>query len=424
MLGPNDEYLGHVGMSLDVTERKQFEDALSEADTRKNEFLAMLAHELRNPLAPLRNSLEILRRLVALEASSAADAATPSESLDARARNSGGAIESVVQTMERQIGQLVRLVDDLLDVSRISRGRVELRRERVELASVMQYAIEAARPLFENMDQELTVTLPLRPVYVQADPTRLAQVVGNLLNNAGKYTNRGGRIWLTVEVAGAAPRCTAVIRVRDNGIGIDAEQLPRIFGMFVQVDTSLERSGSGLGIGLTLAKTLVEMHGGTVDVRSAGVGQGSEFIVRLPCMADDVVSAVPPATREPLAVTTRRVLIVDDNRDSADSLATLLRLSGHETRAAYDGLEAVEAAITFRPHAILMDIGLPKLNGYEAARRIRERSMDADLVLVALTGWGQESDRRRSEEAGFDAHLVKPVDDGILTRLLAHLSMR
>ncbi len=416
--GDDGEYLGHVGTSLDVTERKQFENALSEAASRKDEFLAMLAHELRNPLAPIRNSIEIVRRIAASDAPEAGHRATDASTLRSR-EEAGAALESVVQTLERQVNQLVRLVDDLLDVSRISRGRIELRRERVDLASVVHHTVEAVLPLCRGMDQELTVTLPRDSVYVNADPARLAQIVGNLLSNACKYTDKGGRIWLTVTLEEASRPAGVVIRVRDSGIGIATEQLPRIFDMFVQVDTSLERAGSGLGIGLTLVKTLVDMHGGTVEVSSDGIGKGSEFVVRLPIIADSPAPATRLPRDVPAVAASRRILVVDDNRDSADSLATLLRLSGHETLAVYDGLEAVEAASTFRPDVILLDIGLPKLNGFEAARRIREQRTDKGLMLVALTGWGQDSDRRASRDAGFDAHLVKPVDDVTLARVLA-----
>jgi PAS domain S-box-containing protein len=425
MLGLNGEYLGHVGMSLDITERKQFEDLLSEADARKNEFLAMLAHELRNPLAPIRNSLEIMRRMSATRAPAAQLATAPGQPAAADGLDAELSIPSMVQTMERQVAQLMRLVDDLVDVSRISRGRIELRRERVEIASVVHDAVDGVLPLCDDMNQDLTITLPPRPVYLDADPMRLTQVIGNLLSNACKYTDRGGRIWLTVESVGPASNASMEIRVRDNGIGIAAAQLGRIFDMFVQLDTSLDRSGSGLGIGLSLVRSLVESHGGTVEAHSKGVGQGSEFCVRLP-MIDAAHRDRPggPRRHDPLAMTARRVLVVDDNRDSADSLAMLLKFSGHTTQAAYDGLEAVEAATTFRPDVIFLDIGLPKLNGYEAARRIRLRRTDKELVLVALTGWGQADDRRRSAEAGFDAHLVKPVDEVTLATLLARLQAR
>ena len=322
------------------------------------------------------------------------------------------------------MSQLVRLVDDLLDVSRISRGRIELRRQRVDLRSVVQHAVEAVRPLCREMDQSLAISLTQEPVFVDGDPARLAQVLGNLLSNASKFTNRGGSVSIAIDPPASGPPSSGVIRVGDTGIGIHPEQVARIFDLFTQVDTSLERVGGGLGIGLTLVRTLVGMHGGTVDVRSDGLGKGSEFIVRLPMIdarphSADRNAADVPTTRAP-----RRILVVDDNHDSADSLCALLRLGGHEAIAAYDGVEAVEAAGCLRPDVVLLDIGLPRLNGFEAARRIRQQAPDACPVLVALTGWGQESDRRASREAGFDAHLVKPVDDATLTRVLAEFGDR
>jgi CheY-like chemotaxis protein len=270
------------------------------------------------------------------------------------------------------------------------------------------------------MGHELTVTVQPPPLYLNADPTRLVEVVGNLLNNACKFTDKGGRISLTVERESGQ----AVIRVRDTGIGIAADQLPRIFDMFTQVDTSLERSVSGLGIGLTLVKKLVEMHDGAVEAHSAGMGQGSEFVVRLPILAETPQAPPPePTASEPTTSTARRILVVDDNRDSARSLAMLLKLTGHETHTAYDGLEAVEAAEKFHPDVILLDIGLPKLNGYQACRCIREQPWSNGMVLVALTGWGQEEDRQKSKEAGFNGHLVKPVDYAALMKLLAELPL-
>jgi PAS domain S-box-containing protein len=393
------------GVAFDITERKRYEDALSEADRRKNEFLAMLAHELRNPLAPIRNSLELMRRSVGAESSSA------------------GPIGSAIEIMERQVGQMVRLVDDLLDVGRISRGKIELRRERVELASIAHSALDTVRPLLERMGHALKITMPPGPLYVNADSARLAQVVGNLLNNACKFTGRGGHIWLAVEGESGSGDASGevVIRVRDNGVGIAANQLPRIFDMFAQIDNALERSTTGLGIGLTLVKTLVELHGGTVEARSGGVGHGTEFVVRLPIVADPSQPLLEPAPTEPTAGAARRVLVVDDNRDEVESLAMLLQLGGHETHIAHDGLEAVEAAKALQPDVILLDIGLPGLNGYEAARRIREQQKDKRIVLVALTGWGKDDDRRRSKQAGFDAHLVKPVDPTTLGKLLDEL---
>jgi signal transduction histidine kinase len=392
-----DQAKANHHLQAEIAERQRAEGALREIDRHKSEFLAMLAHELRNPLAPIRNAVEILRR----------------------SEGDEQAVKPVTEMMERQVKQMVRLVDDLLDMSRISRGKIELRKEPVDLATVVDHAVEAVRSLCESMNHVLTVKLPPKPTFVNADPARLAQVVGNLLNNACKFTEKGGRIRLTVEREGQQ----VLIRVRDTGIGIAAEQLPHIFEIFTQADTSLERSRDGLGLGLTLVKSLVEMHAGTVEARSAGVGQGSEFVVRLPLFIGHVrPQSRKPSDAKPAATVQRRILVVDDNVDSADSLAMLLKLTGHEVQVAHDGLEAVAGAATFQPHVVLLDIGLPRLNGYEAARRIREQQRDADLTLVALTGWGQDEDRRRSKEAGFDAHLVKPVDFAILSRLLAESS--
>jgi PAS domain S-box-containing protein len=388
-------------VSQDVTQRRRLEQDLrslaadlSEANRRKNEFLAILAHELRNPLAPISNAVRALRL-----------------------GGDEGTIHSASEMLERQVGQIARLVDDLLDMSRITRGKIELRKEQTELAPIVGQAVEAVRALFKTTHRELTVTLPPDPVYLDADPTRLAQVVGNLLNNAFKFTDKGGHVWLTVEKQGDQ----VAVRVRDDGIGIAAEQLPRLFEMFTQVDASLERSRDGLGIGLTLVKTLVEMHGGTVEIHSDGLARGSEFTVRLPTLAETLELPSRPAVGEPRATVGRRVLIVDDNEDGAESLAMLLELEGHVTLQAHDGVRAIEAAERFRPDAVLLDVGLPRMNGYEVCRRIRQRPWGKDLVLVALTGWGQEEDRRRSEEAGFDTHMVKPPDHDVLKKLLASL---
>ncbi|WP_373069977.1 PAS domain S-box protein [Gemmatimonas sp.] len=388
---------GVFAAARDVTERKRYEQSLQEADRRKNEFLAMLAHELRNPLAPIRNALQIMR-LTAPRGSQ---------------RPEDEAVQAASAMMERQVSQMVRLVDDLLDVSRISRGKIELRRMRIDLASAVYQAVEVIRPVCTSLDITLTVAMPSEPIYVSADPTRWAQVLGNLLNNACKFTDKGGRIWLDVEREDEV----VVIRVRDNGIGIASEQCPRIFEMFTQLDTSLERSVSGLGIGLTLVKTLVEMHDGTVEVESAGLGHGTQFIVRLRIL-EEVPSPPIVAVSPPTSLPPRRILIVDDNRDAAMSLAKLMEITGNETHIAYDGQEAVEAAARLRPDVILLDIGLPKLNGFEACRQIREQPSGKTIVIVALTGWGQDDDRRRSLEAGFDGHLVKPADYDELTRLL------
>lgn len=400
---------GVVCYFLDITERmrltkelQRHADELFEVDRRKNEFIAMLAHELRNPLAPIRNALEVMRLT----------------------NGNAEAVASASVIMERQVAQMVRLVDDLLDASRISRGKIELRRGRIELASAIHHAVAAVHPLVQSMEHELSVTLPPEPVFLNADPARLGQVVGNLLNNACKFTDRGGKISLRVECADGY----AVIRVRDSGVGIAAEQLPHIFEMFLQVDTSLERSVSGLGIGLALVKSLVELHGGTVEVFSDGIGHGSEFVVRLP-MLDETIDVAQPdmsltAPRTAASTTARRILVVDDNRDSATTLAALLRFKGHETHVAHDGAEAVATAEQTRPELMLLDIGLPKMNGYEVARQIREQPWGQEMVIVALTGWGQDQDRQKSRDAGFNGHLVKPMEITTLMNLLDDLPKR
>jgi PAS domain S-box-containing protein len=387
-----------VGIGIDITDRKRYEESLREADRRKNDFLATLAHELRNPLAPIRTGLEVLRR----------------------AEGDPGLREQARAMMERQLAQMVRLIDDLLDVSRITRGKFELRKEKIDLTGVVQAAVEGSRPLIEASGHQLTVALPPGPVLLHADPTRLAQVFGNLLTNAAKYTDRGGRIRLTAELQGGE----VVVSVKDSGIGIAAEHLPRLFEMFAQVGSALERSQGGLGIGLSLVKGLVEMHGGTVRASSEGPGRGSEFVVRLPVAAPSPPSGPTPGvgSEPPGARPGRRILVADDNRDTAYSLAVVLRLAGHEVHAAHDGQEAVEAAAWFRPDVALLDIGMPKLNGLQAARHIRGQPWGRQVVLVAISGWGQEEDRRRSREAGFDEHLTKPVAPAELERVLAGLT--
>lgn len=375
-------------------ENAELYEELRQADRRKDEFLATLAHELRNPLAPIRNGLQVLRL---------AGPETPAL-VDARAM------------MERQVTQLVRLVDDLLDVSRITRNRLELRRELVTLEDVVHNTIETSRPFVEHSGHTLSVTLPTRPIYLDADPVRLAQVLSNLLNNAAKYTEPGGRITLTAEVEGA----NAVVRIRDNGIGIPADALPRIFEMFSQVDRGKADAQGGLGIGLTLVRRLVEMHGGSVEAASEGAGRGSEFTVRLPIPAHDVRDEserkADPSSPEGPA---RRILVVDDNRDAAETLGMMLSLMGHDIKTAFDGPAALDAADEFRPEIVLLDIGLPTMNGYEVCRRMRRQAWSSDAMIVALTGWGQEEDRRRSEDAGFDHHVVKPVEVSELVLLLA-----
>ncbi|HKP29958.1 MAG TPA: ATP-binding protein [Gemmatimonadales bacterium] len=380
-------------MASDYVERTQSEQSLRDADRRKNEFLAMLAHELRNPLAPIGNAVEVLQR-------SGVD--------DDRVEQASG-------MLDRQVRQLVRLVDDLLDMSRITSGKIELRREVVELGAVINQAIEGTRWLAQSMEHELQVTLPMHPLRLRADPARLSQVVSNLLTNACKFMDRGGRIHLTVRDEGSE----AVISVRDEGIGIRPSQLPLIFDLFMQADTSLERTTSGLGIGLTLVKSLVELHGGSVEARSDGAGQGSEFTIRLP----GLLERGPAPLRELTGAHAgegrgQRILVVDDNRDSAESLAMMLRLSGYDVHKVYDGLVAVEVAAKLRPDVILLDIGLPSLNGYDVCRQIRQQAGPGEALIVALTGWGQDGDKRRSAEAGFDDHLVKPVNLGVLLGLI------
>jgi signal transduction histidine kinase/ActR/RegA family two-component response regulator len=377
-------------------QHKRAEAVLQETDRRKDEFLAILAHELRNPLAPLRNALHVMRL--------------------AGPNPNPATLDQTRGMMERQVQQMVHLIDDLLDISRITRGKVELRKERVELAAVIQDALEACRPLIEAGGHELTVSLPPEPVTLEADPTRLAQVFSNLLNNAAKYTPPGGSIRLTAERQGDE----IAVKIRDTGIGIPADMLPRIFEMFTQVDRSLERSQGGLGIGLSLVRGLVELHGGSVEAHSEGPGRGSEFLVRLSIHPPARATHAAQGDSQQAAAPRHRILVVDDNRDAADSLALLLTLQGSEVRTAYDGLEAIEAAAAFDPDVVLSDLGMPRMNGYEAAQKIREQC-SGKVVLVAMTGWGQEEDKRKSSEAGFDFHLVKPVDLDDLEELLASL---
>ena len=374
-------------------ENSQLYRELRDADQRKDEFLATLAHELRNPLAPISNGMQVLRM-------------------------SGGSGEMADETrsmMERQLSQMVRLVDDLLDVSRITRNNLELRKERVTLAAVVDSAAETSRPLMEQAGHAFSIKLPAAPVYLDADPTRLAQVFSNLLNNAAKYTEPGGRITLTGEPSGT----DIVVEVRDNGLGIPGDALPRIFEMFSQVDRNMERAQGGLGIGLSLVRRLVELHGGTIEARSDGPGRGSQFVARLPIAEATQPAATSPSDDKLTKTARRRILVVDDNHDSARSLSVMLNLLENDTHMAHDGLAAVEAAEEFRPDLILLDIGLPKLNGYDACRRIRAQPWSKGMLIVALTGWGQDEDRRRSQEAGFDLHLVKPVDLAEINRLLA-----
>lgn len=400
ILDETGRILGAAKIARDITDRKQTEQRiydllteLQEADRRKDEFLATLAHELRGPLAPLRSMLEVLKH-------SAGD---------------GDLFQKAHDTMERQLGQIARLVDDLLDVSRITSNKLELRREHVELASIIYQSVEVCRPLAEGANHDVSVTLPADPIYLHADAIRLTQVFGNLLNNACKYTESGGKIWVTAERQGNDVR----VSIKDTGTGIPLDKIEGVFEMFAQVDRSLERSQGGLGIGLTLVKRLVEMHGGSVEAKSEGEGRGSEFEVRLPIVNEMSRAFEPEPVFPQPSPTARRILVVDDNRDSAASLAMLLEIIGNETYTADDGLQALKAAEMIRPDVILLDIGLPKLNGYDVCRRIRGQSWGKEMVLVALTGWGQEEDRRKSEDAGFDHHIVKPVDHVALMSLLA-----
>jgi signal transduction histidine kinase len=366
---------------------------LRAADRRKDEFLATLAHELRNPLAPIRNAVSLLKR------SASPDANT------AWARD----------IIDRQAGHMARLLDDLLDVGRISRGKLDLRKERVSLASVIDAAVETSRPFIEAGRHALTVELPAGPAAIEGDAVRLSQIFANLLNNAAKYTDPGGRI----ELRARREEGRVVVTVSDTGIGMAPETVQDVFGIFSQATPALQRSQGGLGIGLYLVRSLAEMHGGSVAAASPGVGRGSQFSVTLPLAPDAAEGAAPPhASAGDSQAATLRVMVADDNRDGADSLAALFRMLGNEVRTAYDGLEAVQVAATYRPQLAVLDIGMPRLNGYDAARRIREQAQERKLVLVALTGWGQESDRRRAAEAGFDRHLTKPVTPEALLELL------
>lgn len=365
---------------------------LSEADRRKTHFLATLAHELRNPLAPIRTGLEIIKM----------------------AQGDADMVQQTREMMERQTSQLIALVDDLLDVSRITQGRLKLRKCHIKLADVVQTAVEASMPFIQEAGHTLSVSLPSGDIYVDADPNRLAQVVSNLLNNAAKYTPESGQIWLAAEQRGGE----ALISVKDNGVGIAAHEQDQIFEMFGQLDRPLERGSNGLGIGLTIVKSLTEMHGGQIEVKSEGPNKGSEFVVRLPVLAE---TTIQPADTQPSerskASTPLRVLIVDDNSAALLALSIVVKMLGNEVRTAADGQEGVATASEFLPDIILMDIGMPKMNGYEAARAIRQHPWGAAIMLVALTGWGQEEDKRRAKEAGFDHHLVKPAEPSELQRL-------
>jgi signal transduction histidine kinase/ActR/RegA family two-component response regulator len=382
-----------LGVTHDITHRKAFEQQLAEQARRKDEFLATLAHELRNPLAPIRTGLQVIK----LAPDSAAAART-------------------LPVMERQLGQMVRLIDDLLDVSRITSGKIVLRPERISLQDVAASAVEASRPLIDAAGHSLVVDLPAKPIWLQADATRLSQVLSNLLSNSAKYTRSGGQIWLAAAVTGGEVRIT----VTDNGMGIPEDMLSGVFEMFTQINRTLDRAEGGLGLGLSLVKTLVALHGGAVRADSRGVDQGSVFTVTLPAAAaparrpDDLATAPKPATANG-----RRILVVDDNVDAAETMAMLLDLSGYDARAAFGGQQALEMVKVFRPELVFLDIGLPGMNGYEVAAKLRADPATRNVKLIALTGWGTGDDQRKSAMAGFDAHVTKPVEAGQIDSVLA-----
>jgi signal transduction histidine kinase len=388
----------------ELTEQAQkAEAALADLDRRKDEFLAMLSHELRNPLGPILNAALLLRlhsnrnRLHGIE---------------------DPVIHQAASVIERQVGQLARIVDELLEVSRITTGRIQLHQERIAVGIIVENAVATVRSLIDERKHELTVSLPTQTIWLHADAARLEQVVVNLLTNAAKYTDQGGHVWLTVQQEGDE----ALLSVRDTGVGIAPEILPRIFDLFTQAEQSLDRSQGGLGIGLALVQRLVEMHGGTVAVSSV-LGQGSEFVVRLPVVSPpEPQPSLPPIERARPTGPSLRVLVVDDNVDTVTTLALLVKESGHDVRTAYDGSAVLEAALDYRPNVVLLDIGLPGLNGFEVAKRLRQQPALQNAVLVAMTGYGQQSDRQRSHEAGFDHHLVKPGDFAKVLQILATVS--
>jgi PAS domain S-box-containing protein len=390
----NDGFRGHVGVSIDITEAVRAEDALKEADRRKDEFLATLAHELRNPLAPIVNALHLVRH-----------------------RDFPAGSEPILDMLDRQVHHMVRLIDDLMEVSRITRGKIGLVKAPVALAEIVESAVETSRPVIDQARHQLIVTLPHAPLVLDADRVRLTQVFANMLNNAARYTDRGGQIRLDARREGD----WAVVTLSDTGIGMSPTQIDQVFEMFAQVHRAADRNQGGLGIGLTMVRHLVRMHGGTVVARSAGPGRGSTFTVRLPlsrqapAVAREVTAAQVSA-RDPLAG--KRILVVDDNHDAADSLAMVLSSEGAEVRVVYDGVAALAALEQSAPHAVVLDIGMPGMDGYELARHIRRNPAYARLQIIALTGWGQHADRLRSRMSGIDSHLTKPVDFATLFELL------
>ncbi len=365
-------------------------DGLKEDARRKDEFLAMLAHELRNPLASVNSAVHLLRR-----------------------PDGADHLDWSGDVLERQVRHLSRLIDDLLDISRITRGMIELRREILDARPILGHSVDAIRPLVQERGHELAVSLGPGPLWIEADPARLEQVVVNLLTNSAKYTESGGHVRLSAGCEGGQ----VVIKVKDDGVGIPPDQLPRMFELFAQGDRSLARSEGGLGIGLTLVKSLVEMHGGSIEASSGGPGQGSEFVVRLPA-AQAPPRAEPPSSRPPASAEGLRILVVDDNVDTVQGMAKLLGLLGHEVRVAHTGPEGVEAARKHRPEVVLLDIGLPGMDGYQVAGALRRADSSRDALIIGVSGYGQDQDRRRSQEAGFDHHLIKPVDFDLLLTLL------
>jgi signal transduction histidine kinase len=392
ILDEKGNVIGGVAVTVDVTERRQTQEALRIADRRKDEFLATLAHELRNPLAPISYGLRALGKGVKNEHE----------------------MERLVAMMERQVGHLVRLVDELLDVARITSGKIELKKERTRLASVVNQSIETVENHIHSAGHQLTVSLSPEPLFVDGDPVRLAQVFGNLLTNAAKYTDPGGRIDLTL----SREDDQAVVAVRDNGIGIPPAMLSSIFNLFTQANVGHSKAREGMGVGLALTKRLIELHGGQIEANSAGVGCGSEFIVRVPLAAPGRNKEQRQDGGSILAAPVRRVLVVDDEKDVADSLIALLQHLGADAHAAYSGVSALEAIADVKPDLILLDIGMPGMDGYETARRIRQLPHGRQFTLAAVTGWGQAADRKRALDVGFNHHFVKPIDSTALAQLL------
>ncbi|MGH8328788.1 MAG: ATP-binding protein, partial [Steroidobacteraceae bacterium] len=391
--GKDDTIIGASKIARDITERKRGESLLREADRRKDEFLATLAHELRNPLAPICAAAELLKH----------------------AKSLAPELRAATAILERQARQMTHLVDDLLDVSRITSGRIRLHPEPVELKELLKTVIETYRHAAESARLQIALAASAESVYVSGDRIRLTQIISNIFHNAVKYTPPGGRI----EIALRTEDQHAVVSVRDNGMGIPPEMLEHIFEPFAQLDRSYERPDAGLGIGLTLAKRLLDLHAGRIEARSAGRGQGTEFVIHLPAIAAVPAKQATPRRADPQLFVSCRVLIADDNHDAAVSLSMLLQSMGHDTRVVHDGIEALEEAELFRPDVVLLDIGMPRLDGYDTARRMASQPWAATMQIVAVTGWGQETDRQRAKDAGFHRHLVKPVDLDALREVMS-----